>query len=251
MKSLLKRPLLIISVLVLVAAAYVLGWTKIFVVEKIIIDSEDKKIVTDVMSKIKQTPAVVVIGEPLARVDRREIASRLRELVWVDNVQLDRRMFSGELHLKVVPRNPIGRLVAQDSSNVDSVGFMDRDLEFFYLPREAVARAVASGETGWATMPELSLIADSDEVRGDVRSLIETLQAQNSEIELTIQRVTAKDQESISAAVIRNGRKLDISWGSVKELDLKLEVLNRLLELKANKRVTFLDLCNPIAPIVK
>ena len=102
MKSLLKRPLLIISVLVLVAAAYVLGWTKIFVVEKIIIDSEDKKIVTDVMSKIKQTPAVVVIGEPLARVDRREIASRLRELVWVDNVQLDRRMLSGELHLKVV-----------------------------------------------------------------------------------------------------------------------------------------------------
>jgi hypothetical protein len=51
--------------------------------------------------------------------------------------------------------------------------------------------------------------------------------------------------------VIRNGRKLDISWGSVKELDLKLEVLNRLLELKANKRVTFLDLSNPIAPIVK
>jgi hypothetical protein len=88
-------------------------------------------------------------------------------------------------------------------------------------------------------------------VRGDVRSLIETLQAQNSEIELTIQRVTAKDQESISSAVIRNGRKLDISWGSVKELDLKLEVLNRLLELKANKRVTFLDLSNPIAPIVK
>jgi cell division septal protein FtsQ len=128
---------------------------------------------------------------------------------------------------------------------------MDRNLEIFYLPREAVARAVASGETGWATMPELSLIADSDEVRGDVRSLIETLQAQKGEIEFAIQRVTAKDQESISAAVIRNGRKLDISWGSVKELDLKLEVLNRLLELKANKRVTFLDLSNPIAPIVK
>ena len=136
MKRLLKRPLLIASILVLIAAAYVLGWTKIFVVEKVIIDSSDKKIVADVMTKINQAPAVVTVGEPLARVDRREIASRLRELVWVENVQLDRRMLSGELRLKILPRNPIGRLVAQDSSNIDSVGFMDRDLEFFYLPLE-------------------------------------------------------------------------------------------------------------------
>lgn len=235
------------SVLILVASAYVLGWTKIFVVEKIIIDSQDKKIVADVMSKIKQTPAVVVVGEPLARVDRREIASRLRELVWVENVQLDRRMLSGELHLKVLPRNPIGKLVTQDSTNVESVGFMDRDLEYFYLPREAVNRAVASGETGWATMPELSLIADSPEVRADVRTLIETLQREK----LEIQRVTAKGQEIISSTVIKDGRKLDISWGSVKELELKLEVMNRLLELKANKRVTIINLANPIAPIVK
>ncbi len=234
----------------LIAAAYVLGWTKIFVVEKVIIDSSDKKIVADVMTKINQAPAVVTVGEPLARVDRREIASRLRELVWVENVQLDRRMLSGELRLKILPRNPIGRLVAQDSSNIDSVGFMDRDLEFFYLPREAVARAVASGETGWATMPELSLMADGDEVRGDVRFIIESLQKEKSGIE-EIHRVTAKDQESISTTVTREGRKLDISWGSVKELELKVEVMNRLLELKANKRVNFIDLSNPIAPIVK
>jgi cell division septal protein FtsQ len=202
------------------------------------------------MTKINQAPAVVTVGEPLARVDRREIASRLRELVWVENVQLDRRMLSGELRLKILPRNPIGRLVAQDSSNIDSVGFMDRDLEFFYLPREAVARAVASGETGWATMPELSLMADGDEVRGDVRFIIESLQKEKSGIE-EIHRVTAKDQESISTTVTREGRKLDISWGSVKELELKVEVMNRLLELKANKRVNFIDLSNPIAPIVK
>jgi hypothetical protein len=34
-------------------------------------------------------------------------------------------------------------------------------------------------------------------------------------------------------------------------LELKVEVMNRLLELKANKRVNFIDLSNPIAPIVK
>jgi hypothetical protein len=93
-------------------------------------------------------------------------------------------------------------------------------------------------------------MADGDEVRGDVRFIIESLQKEKSGIE-EIHRVTAKDQESISTTVTREGRKLDISWGSVKELELKVEVMNRLLELKANKRVNFIDLSNPIAPIVK
>lgn len=242
-----KKPLLVLSIIILAGAAYILGWTKIFIVEKVIIDSADKKIVQDVMAKINQSPSVVEIGQPLARVDRREIATRLRELVWIENVQLDRRMITGELHLKVIPRNPIGRLVAQDSTNVETVGFMDRDLDYFYLPRQAVSRAVASGETGWATLPELSILSDDTELRSDVRNLIETLQ----EAKIQVLLVDARERDAINATVIVNQRTLDISWGSVKELELKVEVMNRLLELKANKRITALNLSNPIAPIVR
>jgi hypothetical protein len=50
---------------------------------------------------------------------------------------------------------------------------------------------------------------------------------------------------------MRDTRKLDIYWGSVKELPLKIEVMERLLDLKENKRVKSINLSNPVAPIVK
>ncbi|MFM1796914.1 MAG: hypothetical protein RL733_695 [Actinomycetota bacterium] len=239
-----KKPILLLSLIVIAASAYILGWTKIFVVEKITIESADKKIVSDVLAKVTQTPAVVSIGQPLARVDRREIATRLREMLWIENIKLDRNLFTGELQIKIVPRNPIGKLVAKDSTNVETVGFLDQDLEYFYLPRQAVIRAINAGE--WSELPEISFQDDGSEVRQDVADLLRVLQ-ENS---LKVERVTAKDQLSISTKAVFNDRRLDITWGSVKELELKLEILQRLIELKANKYVKNVNLSNPVSPIV-
>ncbi len=244
MAKFIKTPALVLSILMLALATYVLGWSQVFTVEKIIIDSKDKKIVKEVLAKINQSPAVVEIGQPLARVDRREIATRVREMLWVENIKLDRRLLSGELHIAVIARDPIGRLISKDSTNVESIGFMDRDLENFYLPAEAVARALASGE--WSDMPEISIQNDSKGLRSDVAQLIETLQGNA----LQVERVQAKDQLSISTKLVKEGRRLDISWGSVKDIELKIEIMNRLLELKENKSVKNINLSNPISPIV-
>ncbi|MEY3148782.1 MAG: hypothetical protein RL029_56 [Actinomycetota bacterium] len=244
MTRIIKAPVLVMSIVILALATYILGWSQIFTVEKIIIDSKDKKIVKDVMDKITKQPAVVEIGQPLARVDRREIATRLREMLWVENIKLERRLLSGELHISIIARDPIGRLIPRDSTNVESIGFMDRDLESFYLPTEAVARALAAGE--WSEMPEISIQNDSRELRSDIAQLIETLQGNS----LKVERVSAKGQISISTKLVNQGRRLDISWGSVKDLELKIEIMNRLLELKANKSVKNLNLSNPVSPIV-
>ena len=244
MAKIIKAPVLVLSIVILALATYILGWSQIFTVEKIIIDSKDKKIVKDVMDKINKQPAVVEIGQPLARVDRREIATRLREMLWVENIKLERRLLSGELHISIIARDPIGRLIPRDSTNVESIGFIDQDLESFYLPTEAVSRALAAGE--WSEMPEISIQNDSRELRSDIAQLIKTLQGKS----LKVERVNAKDQISISTKLVNQGRRLDISWGSVKDLELKIEIMNRLLELKANKSVKNLNLSNPTSPIV-
>ncbi|MGA0113597.1 MAG: cell division protein FtsQ/DivIB [Candidatus Nanopelagicaceae bacterium] len=244
MAKIIKAPVLVLSIVILALATYILGWSQMFTVEKIIIDSKDKKIVNDVMDKITKQPAVVEIGQPLARVDRREIATRLREMLWVENIKLERRLLSGELHISIIARDPIGRLIPRDSTNVNSIGFIDQDLENFYLPTEAVARALAAGE--WSEMPEISIQNDSRELRSDISQLIKTLQGKS----LKVERVNAKDQISISTKLVNQGRRLDISWGSVKDLELKIEIMNRLLELKANKSVKNLNLSNPTSPIV-
>jgi hypothetical protein len=228
-----------------------LGWSKIFVVEKIVVASQDKDVVKEITMKIAQPPSVVKIGQPLARVDRREIASRLRELLWVDNVELDRKIFTGEVLIKVIPRSPIARLVSTNSNNVESVGFMSKDLDFFYLPRQAVQQAIATGETNWGDIPELNfsgeIASSTNAEREDIRELIRTLSTQG----YGIRGITVKSPTEFSSSIMRDTRKLDIYWGSVKELPLKIEVMERLLDLKENKRVKSINLSNPVAPIVK
>lgn len=250
-RELLPKPFLIISIALLVGAAYLLGWSKIFVVEKITIASQDKEVVKEITMKLAQPPAVIEIGEPLARVDRREIASRLRQLLWVDNVELNRKILSGEVRVKVIPRSPIARLVSTNSANVESVGFMSKDLDIFYLPRQAVQQAIATGETNWGDIPELQITGDiqgsTDSLRADIRELITTLSTQG----YGIREIAVKSPTEFSSSIMRDSRRLDIYWGSVKELSLKIEVMERLLELKENKRVKSINLANPVAPIVR
>jgi hypothetical protein len=107
-----------------------------------------------------------------------------------------------------------------------------------------VIRAINAGE--WSELPEISFQDDGAEVRQDVADLLRVLQ-ENS---LKVERVTAKDQLSISTKAVFNDRRLDITWGSVKELELKLEILQRLIELKANKYIKNVNLSNPVSPIV-
>ena len=250
-KLLLPKPFFLVSVVILIGAAYLLGWSKIFVVEKVTVDSTDKSVIKEISMKLAEPPAVIKIGQPLARVDRREIASRLRQLLWVENVELDRNIVSGEVKVKVIPRSPIARLVSTNSANVESVGFMSKDLDFFYLPLQAVQQAMASGETNWSKIPELNFSGEIQSAtvqeRADIRELITTLSSKG----YPIRGISVKSPTEFSSSIVRDRRKLDIYWGSVKELSLKIEVMERLLELEENKRVKSINLANPVSPIVK
>ena len=251
----LPRLALLLSTAVLVGLAYLLGWSKVFVVEKIVIQTQNKEVSQEVKAKLAEDPAVVTIGEPLARVDRRAIASRLRELLWVENIELDRRIFAGEVLISIIPREPIGRITTSTSANVDSVGFLGADLEVFYLPRSAVEKAISTGETNWGTIPEVSFQGEfqggaretSSSIRQDIKSLLETL----SKSEFRVNQLVAQSPTELSTKVSKSGKNLDIYWGSVNELSLKIEVLDRLMALKENKRARYFNLSNPVSPIVK
>ena len=253
------RPALLLSVVVLIGAAYLLGWSKVFVVDTIVIETKNKEVAQEVRAKLAESPEVVKLGDPLARVDRREIASRLRELLWVENIQLDRRLISGEVRISIIPRDPIGRLTTASSTNVESIGFMGSDLEIFYLPRSAVDRAIATGETNWGKIPEISFQGEyqgdprdtSKAIREHIKSLVSIL----NEKGYRAKQISVKSPTEVSSSIVKSGaqsrRNLDIFWGSVNELPLKIEVLERLLELEENKRATYFNLSNPVSPIAK
>jgi uncharacterized protein (UPF0335 family) len=251
----LPRLALMLSIAILIGLAYLLGWSKVFVVEKIEIQTQSKDISQEVKAKLAENPEVVRIGDPLARVDRRAIASRLRELLWVENIKLDRRLLSGEVRISVIPREPIGRITTSTSASVDSVGFLGADLEIFYLPRSAVDKAISSGETNWGAIPEISFLGEfqggasetNDVIRQDIKNLMQSL----SKSEFDVKEVVAQSPTELSTKVSKSGKTLDIFWGSVNELSLKIDVLDRLMALKENKRARYFNLSNPVSPIVK
>ena len=150
---------------------------------------------------------------------------------------------------------PIGRITTATSANVDSVGFLGADLEIFYLPRSAVEKAISSGETNWGTIPEVSFQGEfqggaretSISIRQDIKSLLATL----SKSEFRVKQLVAQSPTELSTKVSKSGKNLDIYWGSVNELSLKIEVLDRLMALKENKRARYFNLSNPVSPIVK
>lgn len=246
---------LVLSTAILVGLAYLLGWSNAFVVEKIVIQTQSREVSQEVKAKLAQSPAVVKIGDPLARVDRRAIASRLRELLWVENIQLDRRLFAGEVLISVIPREPIARITTSTSATVDSIGFLGADLEIFYLPRSAVDKAISSGETNWGSIPEVSFQGEfqggasetPDAIRQDIRTLLNSL----IKNDVKVKQVVAQSPTELSTKVSKSGKTLDIYWGSVNELSLKIEVLERLMALKENKRARYFNLSIPVSPIVK
>lgn len=241
-----RRLILIAAIGAISGLAYLLGWSNVFPVKSIEVAERDQSIVKELSARLNQVPAPIVIGEPIARVDKREITSRLRTLIWVEDVQVRRSFLSGKVSISVSPRSAIAQLDSRWSANPNELGFLGSDLEFFFVPRSEVAKAAKSGDADWLSLPKLSLGSSDRALIEDVAGLMAALPGIGAEI----RNITAPDRESIKTSIGYDERELDISWGSVKELELKFEVMARLLELKANRNVKRIDLSAPLAPIV-
>ena len=244
-----KRISLLVTALLLIGASYLLGWSEVLPVKRITIDEKNQSIVKELHEKLAEGVSPIVLGKPIARVDRRDVALRLRELIWVDDVRVRRNFFSGEVKVSVSPRAALAQLDASQvisSANPSEAAFLSTDLEIFYVPRDEVAKAAKSGDVDWLSLPTLLLGFDERALKEDVSALMAALEDSGAELK----SISAPNREALRSQVRIDRRELDILWGSVNELELKFEVLNRLLELKANKNVKRIDLSSPTSPIV-
>ena len=247
------RRILYLAVASLVSvSAYLFGWSDLFPVKQILINESDKSIARELRLKLDENPKAILIGQPIARVDKRVITTRLQNLIWVDEVEIKRDFFSGDVSISVSPRSAIARLSGRSESPASDLAFLGSELEVFYVSRDAVEKAARTGDANWLKLPTLTLASGSLGEAGDkailedVRSLMDSVRDFGGEVI----EIRAKDRDSLATLITFENRTLDISWGSVKELELKFEILGRLLELKANKNVKRVDLSNPISPIV-
>lgn len=234
--------ILLLTLSFLVGMTYLFGWSNVFPVKKITYLESENKIVSQLKLEIAKSPRVISIGQPLARVDKRAIASRIRNLVWVESVNISRNFISGEVRIDVEPREAIAIL---DQPSNTEIGFLDKKLESFYLAADQVADAQAAGQVDWSGLPRVKIATQSD-LKADVALLLVELERVNARVLY----LSATNREKLRSQVEIAGRELDVFWGSVNEFPVKYEVLLRLMALKENRKAKVFDLSTPLAPVV-
>lgn len=203
------------SILVLVLLAYVLGWSSLFTVSSVEIVGTKKQISTGIMP-----------GEKLARVEPREILSKLEKLNWVESARISRNWISGQVEVKIVERTPVA---IYNSVVIDSFG------KSFPIGADTPADLlkIQAGTLDLA----ISAVAFLSELPPQMRQQMTTIKVRQS--------------GSLVFNVTNNGKKLEVRWGSNSENELKIKVYMALLALPENANIKRVDVSAPHAPIVK
>ncbi len=214
---------IISSVIVAFAAlTYLFAWSPVFSVRTI----SSVGVPQELSEQTLISKSGIFIGEKLSRIEPRSIERSLSELSWVAKVSVDRNWIKGAVTITLVPRVPVG--IYQGKA-------IDKSGTLFEMPgKNPPGLPVVSGGT-----PELGL---------EAVELFTTLPADIRQQTIT---VSASNENAISSWQDLGDRKLKVMWGSSKDINLKVTVLQALLALPENKSIKRVDVSAPHAPIVK
>jgi cell division septal protein FtsQ len=223
----LLSPQLALLVVVVIALAYLLGWSSIFSVKKVEITGAPT---SAVLANIEMKSQIKV-GQQLARVNPQSVARKIEKLSWVKKVAISRNWLSGAVAIEVIPREPLAFF------NPDQVPgqTIDEEGQLFSLP-------------GYAN-PDLALIsAKSPESALKANELFTQL-PENFRRSITSMMATSSHTFTLNSTL--EGRDIRIRWGDSQDIALKISVINSLLKLPENKQIKLIDVVAPLSPIVK
>jgi len=177
-----RRLILLVSTVLLVGAAYILGWSTLFTVSSI-----------EIKGASSQVSSGIVTGEKLARVEPRAVAAKLETLDWVSKAKVSRNWINGKVTIDLIERTPIA---IYNNKVIDSMGksFVQRGPASTQLVQiqagdlTAATRAV----TFFTTLPE------------DLKSA------------LTVVKV--RSTGALVLVVNNAGKNLEIRWGTDGEI---------------------------------
>ena len=220
-------PPLVITIVTVLALAYLLGWSSFFNVKSVEISGAPTPAVQVEIEKKSQ----IAVGQQLARVNPQSAARKIEKSPWIKDAKISRDWLSGVVRIEVTPREPLAFF------NSDQVPgqTIDEDGQLFSLP-------------GY-TNPDLALIsAKSPESALKANELFTQL-PENFRAQITSMLATSSNTFTLNSVI--NGRELRIRWGDNQDMALKISVINKLLKLPENKRIKLIDVVAPYAPIVK
>ena len=210
-----KRLIALATVIILGLASYGLGWSTLFTVSSVEVKGTDQFL-----------PQNVKIGEKLARVEPRAVASSYEKFAFVQDAQVSRNWISGKVTISITTRTPV-----------------------------AIFNNQAIDASGKAFV-----------VKGNLPAALPQIQASNVEIAVTAVKFMTSLPDEIRSGLkilkVRStgayvlvvevqGRNVEVRWGFATDNELKAKVYKALLAQPENAKLKRMDLSAPHAPIVK
>ena len=211
-----KKPLIALATAIIVGlASYALGWSTLFTVSSVEIKGTDQFL-----------PQNVKVGEKLARVEPRAVASTYENFAFVQDAQVSRNWISGKVTISITTRTPVAIF---NNQAIDDSGkaFVVKGNLPPALPQ------IQAGNIEIAIAAVDFMTSLPDEIRSGLKIL---------KVRSTGAYVLEVDVE---------GRKVEVRWGFSTDNELKAKVYKALLAQPENAKLKRMDLSAPHAPIVK
>lgn len=217
-----RRLAISIAFIMVVTAAYVLGWSSVFTVKEVV-----------VVGAPNPSEAFVIehgihVGDKMARLESQAVAKSLQKYTWLDHSSVNRNWLNGVVTIHVWTRTPIAQF---QGHLVDDMGVV------FDLPNVDTSRLPSiTGSNNTSAKFAVNLLASLPiQMRSQVTSIV--VRRSDSAI-LSIDDPTLK-------------KVLNVVWGDQSNMSLKVQVYQALVALPENSKITQIDLSAPHAPIVK
>ena len=216
------RLLLSIAFILIVTAAYILGWSSLFTVRQVVVVGAPNPSESFVIEH------AVHLGDKMARIDTQALKHSYEKLSWLDHSSVQRNWLKGKVTVHVWTRKAIALF---QNHLVDSSGviFDLPDVQVNGLPL-IVGPTVSSAKFAAFLITELSA----------------QLKAQILSVE-----VHGNDFATLSLKEPTLNRIVMLTWGDQSNMSFKIEVYQALIALPENSTITTIDLSAPHAPIVK
>lgn len=208
--------------IVLVTAAYILGWSSLFIVKQVVVMGSPNPSESYVIQHS------IPLGGQMARLESQGISKSLKSYTWLDHSQVSRNWIKGIVTVKVWTRTPIAQF---QNHLVDSNGVV------FDLPSVDTTRLpIITG-----TSVESAKLA------------VKILTELPASIRVRVQRILVHGSESANFVIADSTlkRALTVAWGDETNMALKVKVYQALIALPENSKIHEIDLSAPHAPIVK
>ena len=210
-----RRLILLISTVLLAAAAYVLGWSTLFTVSAI-----------EINGSTTQLNSGIVKGQKLARVEPRAIAAKFESLDWVEDAQVSRNWISGKVRIDLIERTPVA---IYNNKVIDSNG---KSFVLRTTPSRELVQ-IQAGDLTAATKAVMFFTSLSEDLKSGLSV------------------VKVRSTGALVLVVNNSGKNLEIRWGIDGDNELKLKVYKALIALPENASIKRVDVSAPNAPIVK